>query len=62
MVSMRPLRPADAIRAVEISSRFTDSHGSPIHIGFPEQIGIADIGRPAYGDPVPVHEAELRSE
>ena len=59
VVSMRPLRPADAIRAVEISSRFTGSHGSPIHIGFPEQIGIADINRPDYGDSVPVHEREL---
>ena len=59
VVSMRPLKPADAIRAVEISSRFTGSHGSPIHIGFPEQIGISDIGRPDYGDSVPVHEGEL---
>ena len=59
VVSMRPLRPADAIRAVEVSSRFTGSHGSPIHIGFPEQIGIADINHPDYGDSVPVHEGEL---
>ncbi len=59
VVSMRPLRPAAAIRAVEISSRFTGSHGSPIHIGFPEQIGIADINRPDYGDCVPVREGEL---
>ncbi|MBC8115426.1 MAG: putative hydro-lyase, partial [Candidatus Saccharimonas sp.] len=59
VVSMRPLQPADAIRAVEISSRFTGSHGSPIHIGFPEQIGIADINRPDYGDSVPVQDGEL---
>ena len=59
VVSMRPLKPADAIRAVEISSRFTGSHGSPIHIGFPKQIGIADINRPDYGDSVPVREGEL---
>ena len=59
VVSMRPLKPADAIRAVEISSKFTGSHGSPIHIGFPEQIGISDIGRPDYGDSVPVDDGEL---
>ena len=59
VVSMRPLQPADAIRAVEISSRFTGSHGSPIHIGFPEQIGIADINRPDYGDFIPVQDGEL---
>lgn len=59
VVSMRPLQPADAIRAVEISSQFTESHGSPIHIGFPDQIGIVDITKPDYGDSVPVREGEL---
>lgn len=59
VVSMRPLRPADAIRSVEISGRFAASHGTPVHIGFPEQIGIADLNRPDYGDSVPVHADEL---
>lgn len=59
VVSMRPLRPADAIRSVEISSRFTESHGTPVHIGFPDQIGIADLSRPDYGDSVPVNADEL---
>ncbi len=59
VVSMRPLAPANAIRAVEISSQFTGSHGSPVHIGFPEQIGISDISRPDYGDSVPVADGEL---
>jgi uncharacterized protein YcsI (UPF0317 family) len=30
-----------------------------VHLGFPEQIGIADINRPDYGDAVPVHVDEL---
>ena len=59
VVSMRPMKPADAIRAIEISSHFTASHGTPIHIGFPEQIGIADLSRPDYGDSVPVAADEL---
>ncbi len=59
VVSMRPLKPAAAIRAVEVSSQFTGSHGSPVHIGFPGQIGIADITKPDYGDTVPVHDGEL---
>ena len=59
VVSMRPLKPAAAIRAVEVSSQFTGSHGSPVHIGFPGQIGIADITKPDYGDSVPVHDGEL---
>jgi uncharacterized protein YcsI (UPF0317 family) len=59
VVSMRPLRPADAIRAVQITSRFPSVHGAPVHLGMPEQIGIADIARPDYGDPVPVAPDEL---
>ncbi len=43
VVSMRPFKPADAIRAVQITSRFPDVHGAPIHIGKPELIGIDDI-------------------
>jgi uncharacterized protein YcsI (UPF0317 family) len=59
VVSMRPLSPADAIRAVQITSRFPDVHGAPVHLGFPERIGIADLSRPDYGDPVPVGADEL---
>jgi uncharacterized protein YcsI (UPF0317 family) len=51
VVSMRPLRPAQAIRAIQITSRFPAVHGAPVHIGLPEQIGIRDISRPDYGDP-----------
>lgn len=59
VVSMRPLRPADAIRAVQITSRFPSVHGAPVHLGLPEAIGIADLGRPDYGDSVPVRDGEL---
>ncbi|MEJ0017231.1 MAG: putative hydro-lyase [Acetobacteraceae bacterium] len=59
VVSMRPLKPADAIRAVQITSRFPSVHGAPVHLGMPEQIGIADIGKPDYGDAVPIAPGEL---
>jgi uncharacterized protein YcsI (UPF0317 family) len=59
VVSMRPMKPADAIRAVQITSRFPSVHGAPVHLGLPEQIGIGDIAKPDYGDAVPVHEGEL---
>jgi uncharacterized protein YcsI (UPF0317 family) len=59
VVSMRPMKPADAIRAVQITSRFPSVHGAPVHIGLPHLIGIADIGKPDYGDAVPVHDDEL---
>ena len=59
VVSMRPLRPADAIRAVQITSRFPSVHGAPVHLGLPELIGIRDLAKPDYGDPVPVEADEL---
>ncbi len=59
VVSMRPLRPADAIRAVQITSRYPAVHGAPIHIGLPERIGVADLARPNYGDAVAVAPDEL---
>jgi uncharacterized protein YcsI (UPF0317 family) len=59
VVSMRPMKPADAIRAVQITSRFPSVHGAPVHLGMPEQIGIKDIAKPDYGDAVPVREGEL---
>jgi len=51
VVSMRPMPPADAIRAIQITSRFPAVHGAPVHIGLPEAIGVRDISRPDFGDP-----------
>jgi uncharacterized protein YcsI (UPF0317 family) len=59
VVSMRPFKPADAIRAVQITTRFPSVHGAPVHIGLPHLIGIADISKPDFGDPVPVADDEL---
>lgn len=59
VVSMRPLKPADAIRAVQVTSRYPKVHGAPVHLGLPGQIGIQDLSLPDFGDPVPVSEDEL---
>jgi uncharacterized protein YcsI (UPF0317 family) len=59
VVSMRPMKPADAIRAVEITSHYPDVHGSPVHLGLPEQLGIGDLSRPDYGAAVPIRDDEL---
>lgn len=59
VVSMRPFNPADAIRAIEITSRYPRVHGSPVHIGRPDLIGIDDLAQPWEGDPTDVREDEL---
>jgi len=59
VVSMRPMKAADAIRAVQITSRFPSVHGAPVHLGDPAQIGIADLQHPDYGDPPVILKGEL---
>lgn len=59
VVSMRPFRAADAIRAIQICTRFPAVHGAPVHLGDPGLIGISDLARPDYGDAVTVAGDEL---
>ncbi len=59
VVSMRPFKASDAIRAVQICTRFPAVHGAPLHLGDPALIGITDLARPDYGDAVTVRESEL---
>lgn len=59
VVTMRPIKSRDVARAVEISGRFPQVHGAPVHIGHPELIGIADLSRPDFGDAVEVLDDEV---
>ncbi|MBB5336970.1 putative hydro-lyase [Pectinatus brassicae] len=59
VVSMRPMKPADAIRAVQITTRMPYVHGAPIHIGDPEAIGIKDINKPDFGDASVIRDGEV---
>lgn len=59
VVSMRPFKPADAIRAIEITSRYPRVHGAPVHIGRPELIGIKNLRQPWAGEATEVLEDEL---
>ena len=59
VVSMRPFRARDAIRAVQICTRFPSVHGAPIHLGDPALIGIESLAHPDYGDPVTIADDEL---
>jgi len=59
VVSMRPMAPANAIRACTITSRYPYAHGEPIHLGDGLQIGIRDLSKPDYGDSVPITDTEI---
>ena len=58
VVTMRPIPEALVSRAVQITSRYASVHGAPIHIGSPRSLGIRDLGRPDFGDPVAIHRGE----
>lgn len=58
VVSMRPL-PEDQIdQAIEITGRYSQVHGAPVHIGDPAAIGIRDISTPDYGEAVTIRPGE----
>lgn len=59
VVSMRPMKPADAIRSVQITTRMPFVHGAPIYFGDPAGIGIRDIDHPDFGDPSEIHPGEI---
>ncbi|MBI4202763.1 MAG: putative hydro-lyase [Chloroflexi bacterium] len=58
VVSMRPIPQSMVVRAVQVTSRYPGVHGAPLHIGSPQAIGIHDLARPDYGDPIEVKEGE----
>lgn len=59
VVSMRPMRPELAVRAVQVTSRFPGVHGAPLHIGDPAVIGIRDVNKPDFGDAVTIKPGEV---
>ncbi len=54
VVSMRPMKTSDAIRAIQITSRYPSVHGAPIHFGSPSEIGIRDLNATDYGESIKV--------
>ena len=51
VVSMRPIPAPLVPRAVTVTARYPMAHGSPLHIGDPARIGIADVYKPDWGEP-----------
>ena len=59
VVSMRPVPYEQIVKAVTVTARMPRVHGSPVHIGNPEAIGIRDISKPDFGDAVEIREGEV---
>jgi len=59
VVTMRPMTPQQAVRAVQVTTRFHLTHGAPVHLGDPQEIGINNLDRPDFGDPVTIKPGEI---
>ncbi|XTR53376.1 putative hydro-lyase [Pseudarthrobacter sp. So.54] len=59
VVSMRPIPASQVADAVRITSRYPAVHGAPVQVGNPAELGIADLGRPDFGDPVRIPDGHI---
>jgi len=59
VVTMRPMTAEQAVRAVQVTTRFHLTHGAPVHLGDPEKIGISNLAAPDFGDPVTIQPGEI---
>lgn len=59
VVSMRPIKKDKVADACVVTSHFPKMHGSPIQVGYPEMIGIANVEKPDYGDEIMIKENEI---
>lgn len=59
VMSMRPIPYGQVVRATQISGAIPQVHGAPLHIGDPSAIGIDDVSKPDFGDPVDIREGEV---
>jgi uncharacterized protein YcsI (UPF0317 family) len=59
VVSMRPIPERLADTAINVTSRYPAGHGAPVHVGDPSALGIPDLSRPDFGDPVTIADDEV---
>lgn len=59
VVSMRPIHHRLVAKACAVTAHFPEVHGAPVHVGYPEMIGIRDIAQVDYGDAVEVAADEV---
>jgi len=59
VVTMRPIPEDKLDEAYEISGRYPQAHGAPIAHGDAKSLGIADLSKPDFGDPVEIRGGEV---
>ncbi len=59
VLTMRPIPAPLVTKTVQVSGRFPAVHGAPVQVGDPAAIGIRDLGKPDFGDPVTIRPGEV---
>ncbi|HEV2777900.1 MAG TPA: putative hydro-lyase [Actinophytocola sp.] len=59
VVSMRPVPAGQVATAVAVTARVPAVHGAPVHVGAPAALGIADLARPDFGDPIEIADGDV---
>ncbi|MDQ2881774.1 MAG: putative hydro-lyase [Actinomycetota bacterium] len=52
VVSLRPIPARQVDTAIRVSGLMPAAHGAPVHTGNPAALGITDLDRPDFGDPL----------
>ena len=59
VVTLRPVPQFQLPLVLELSARYPHAHGVPVHVGDPALIGIDDLGRPDFGEPVAIEPGDV---
>uniref|UniRef100_A0A1A7XQA6 Chromosome 14 open reading frame 159 n=1 Tax=Iconisemion striatum TaxID=60296 RepID=A0A1A7XQA6_9TELE len=59
VVTMRPVPAGFLDAAAEVTHLNPLAHGAPVHIGDPALLGIRDLSKPDYGEPVELHPGDV---
>ncbi|GGK34318.1 putative hydro-lyase [Nocardia camponoti] len=59
VVTMRPVPSSLVSEAVSVTARHPESHGAPVSVGNPQSLGITDLRKPDWGEPVQLHAGDV---
>jgi uncharacterized protein YcsI (UPF0317 family) len=56
---MRPIPAPLVAKAVTVTAAVPAVHGAPVQVGEPGRLGIADLTKPDFGDPVDLDDGDV---
>ena len=59
VVTMRPIPKRQLEKTIQITSQYPSVHGSPVHVDNFQDIGINNLSKPDFGDPVEIKNDEI---